>query len=95
MYMCIINNVCNTTTVYSFWIGGTLDALLILLVVMSAKFETLKLYINILITVIIISDNEYITSGKDGLVLKDVALDKTYILLDPQKKVNKRYYFIL
>lgn len=87
-------NVCNTTTVYSFWIGGTLDALLILLVVMSAKFETLKLFINILITVIIISDNEYITSGKDGLVLKDVALDKTYILLDPQKKVSKRYYFI-
>lgn len=72
-----------------------MNALLILLVVMSAKFETLKLYINILITVIIISDNEYITSGKDGLVLKDVALDKIYILLDPQKKVSKRYYFIL
>lgn len=71
-----------------------MDALLILLVVMSSKFETLKLFINILITVIIISDNEYITSGKDGLVLKDVALDQTYILLDPQKKVSKRYYFI-
>ena len=42
--------------------------------------------------IIIISDNEYITSGKDGLVLKDVAHDKTYILLDPQKKVSTRYY---
>ena len=46
---------------------------------------------NILITIIIISDNEYITSGKDGLVLKDVAHDKTYVLLDPQKKVSTRY----
>ena len=42
--------------------------------------------------IIIISDNEYITSGKEGLVLKDVAHDKTYILLDPQKKVSTRYY---
>ena len=48
--------------------------------------------IHVLIMIIIISDNEYITSGKDGLVLKDVAHDKTYILLDPQKKVSTRYY---
>ena len=43
---------------------------------------------------IIISDNEYITSGKEGLLLKDVADDKTYVLLDHQKKVNTRHNFI-
>ena len=53
---------------------------------------TTCIHIHVLIMIIIISDNEYITSGKDGLVLKDVAHDKTYILLDPQKKVSTRYY---
>lgn len=67
---------------YSFWIGGILDVLLILLVVMFVKFEIFKLFINIFITVIIILDNEYIISGKDGLVLKDVVFDKIYIFLD-------------
>ena len=33
------------------------------------------------------SDDEYITSGKDGLVLEDVAHDRTYVLLDPKKMV--------
>ena len=34
-----------------------------------------------------ISDDECITSEKGGLVLKDVAHDRTYVLLDPKKKV--------
>lgn len=87
----VYQNVCHTTILYSFWIGGIFDASLILLVVMSTKFETLKLNSNKLIRIIIISDNEYITSGKDGLVLKDVAHDETFVLLDPKKKVNTRF----
>lgn len=46
-----------------------------------------------LFILVFILDDEYITSGEDGVVIKNLAEDKSEVLLDHNKKVSKRHYF--
>lgn len=44
---------------------------------------------------VFILDDEYITSGEDGVVIKNLAEDKSEVLLDHNKKVSKRHIIFL
>lgn len=52
------------------------------------------LFIYLFILVFIL-DDEYITSGEDGVVIKNLAEDKSEVLLDHNKKVSKRHIIFL